>query len=330
MAFGEVLLRLGARPGRRLADSGTLDVQVGGSEANVAVHLARWGWSTRLVTRLPDGPLGDAAAQALRGAPIDLTSTERTPGRMGLYFLEPGAGPRPARVIYDRAGSPFARLDADALDWPSILDGATHLHLSGITPALGTGPARAVGHALDAARERDIRTSFDLNHRPALWPAEDAGRAIGPLLDRVDLLIAPSAQLASVLGVATGDGSEPAIARQAREVCRRFGSERLAVTLRHGTSADRGGFRAALYDTEGDALAVSPRIEVPFIDRVGAGDAFAAGLLFALGRGDARDLALSFATAAGALAHTLAGDAPALTVREIESLAAGRDGRIRR
>lgn len=329
VAFGEVMLRLSARPGERLASATRVDLYAGGSEANVAAHLARWGWHSKLVTALPEGSLGDRASAQLAAAGIDLAFVARRPGRMGIYWSEAGAGPRPPRVIYDRQRSAFASAQAGDYDWPRILDGAGRLHLSGITPALGDGPSRSLSAALTEAARCGIAVSFDLNYRSALWSAEQARGALRPLLEGLDLLIAPADTLGPILGLDDpGSRSEDALLALGRALRRELGVQRAALTLRDGRSADRGGFGAALDD--GTELIVGPRHEVPLIDRIGAGDAFTAGLLFAEAAGHEPRSALAFATAAGALAHTVVGDAGVVGREEVTALAAGADARIRR
>lgn len=330
IAFGEVMLRLASGRGQRLEAATRVDVFAGGSEANVAANVARWGWPSRLVSVLPCGALGDRAAAELASAGIDLRDVEREAGRMGLYWSEAGTGPRPPRILYDRADSAFATFDPAGFDWPCILSGAGCLHLSGITPALGDGPRRATRDAMAEAARQGIPVSFDLNHRAALWSAAEAGAAIRPLLPTLDLLIAAADTLGPVLGIADPGGrSDEALRAMTTAVRRELGPRRIALTLRDGTDADRGGFRGVLDDGAGP-LRIGRRLEVPLGGRIGAGDAFAAGLLFADARGLDGGSALDFATAAGALAHTVAADAGPIRVAEIESLAAGQDARIQR
>lgn len=334
------MLRLEPAVGTRLADITDCRVHVGGSEANVASHLARWqatgtsATASRLITVLPESPLGERALAYYRAAGVDVSEVIRGPGRMGLYFTEPGAGPRATRVLYDRAGSAFAQLDPEAIDWPVVLADATGLHLSGITPALGAGPLEATRRALDTAAALGIPVSFDLNYRAALWSPREAAETITPMLENLDLLIAPSTQVAEILGVPVGpmspDPRAEALLSQARLTAERYGPQRIALTLRDGRDADRGGFSAVLYDAASDRFTIGPRHETSFADRVGGGDAFAAGLLFASAQGQGDDDALAFASAAAALAHTVIGDAGRIELDEVEHVAAGSDGRIQR
>src|SRR5690606_14615759 len=171
VCFGELLLRLAA-PGReRLLQSARLEVCVGGAEANVGVALARCGHRVSIISTVADNGLGEAVVGELRRHGLDTGGVHRVPGRMGLYFLAPGAIHRPAEVLYDRAGSAFALAAADAYDWTALLAGADWVHLSGITPALGANTAAAALAAARAARAAGAKVSFDGNFRPSLWQA---------------------------------------------------------------------------------------------------------------------------------------------------------------
>src|SRR5258708_11496813 len=173
VCFGEVLLRLAATPGEMLLQTPTLRVAVGGAEANVAVALARAGVPAALLTILPDNALGAAARDELRRHGVETSRVRFLPGRMGLYFLTPGAALRPADIVYDRAGSTFALAQPDLIDWEAELDGASRLHLSGVTPALGANAAAAAVRAARAATRLGVPMSFDGNYRAKLWAATD-------------------------------------------------------------------------------------------------------------------------------------------------------------
>lgn len=334
VTFGEVLLRLAAPGAERLLQSPRLAACFGGAEANVASALARLGHDARLVSRLPDGPLGDAALRALRAAGVDVRGVARgNDDRMGLYFTEDGAGARPGTVRYDRAGSAFARLDPATIDWPAALDGARWLHLTGITPALGAGPRAAVAAALAAAAGAGVTASLDLNYRAALWSPEEARAALVPLLDDVDVLIAGAADLEHALGVALPPGGAHDLDVYRRVCCElaaRHGLALVALTLRESVSASRNGWRGALYETATDTFIASPRRELELVDRIGGGDAFAAGLIHARLAGRSPVEVLDLALAAGTLQQTVPGDFAAFSRDEVERLAAGGDPRLRR
>ena len=166
VCFGEVLLRLAAPRGELLRETRELRVYVGGAEANVAIALAHLGHASALITVLPEDALGALCASELRRHGVDSSGVCTVPGRMGLYFLERGAGHRPGRVLYDREHSAFSQAMPDGVAWAAALQGAAWLHVSGITAALGVEAARALIAGVEAARERGIRVSFDCNYRP--------------------------------------------------------------------------------------------------------------------------------------------------------------------
>ena len=191
--FGELLLRL-STPGRQLLlQSPSLDAFVGGAEANVAIGLAHLGHATRMISAVPDTSLGRSVLGEIRKHGTDCDTVLLRPGRMGLYFLTPGAGLRSSEVIYDRAGSSFAEADPASWDWPALLDGCSHLHLSGITPALGPGAAQAALAAAAYARREGIKISFDGNYRARLWQAWDSNprEVLTELVGYVDILFGP-------------------------------------------------------------------------------------------------------------------------------------------
>lgn len=356
VAFGEIMGRLHA-PGMlrlRQALPGTLDVSFAGAEANVAASLALLGAPASYVTALPaDNPLTDACLATLRGFGIDLRHVLlREAGRLGLYFLEAGANQRPGRVIYDREHSAISLTPAEAYDWPAIFNGAGWLHLTGITPALSQTAAEATLTAARQARHLGVTVSCDLNYRAKLWrwepgtpPRQLAARILQALLPHVDLLFAGPAD-GDLLGVTVSAGGAKhdldAYPDFARQVAARFPNvRRIATTLRESHSASHNDWGAVLYDalTNGTVLAplcngrYQPYMIRNIVDRVGAGDAFAAGLIFALScREYSTDSdALEFAAAASCLAHSIPGDFNLSTRAEVDALRRGSaSGRVER
>ena len=319
VCFGELMLRLSPPGDERLFQSPTLRTWFGGSEANVAAGIAHLGGSSAYVTRLPDNAIGDAAFAALRAEGLDVAGVQRGDGRMGIYFVEPGAELRPMRVVYDRAGSAFATLDPASFDWPSLLRGADWLHLSGITPALGDGPAQAALAAAEAARAADVKVSVDLNYRPALWAGRDPKSIIPELVRDCDLLVGNPGAAAAMLGVPTADGDphDPAFVRCAAErIAAEYGCHAIAITLRDVVSASEHRWGAALWD--GAEHHAVPQRSFRVVDRVGGGDSFAAALIFALQAGRASADALRFATMAGALKLTIPGDFNRVSADEVD------------
>src|SRR5882762_3536926 len=294
VAFGELLLRLSPPGEQRLFDSPELQTF-----------------------------FGEAALDALRREGVGTASILRGGARMGLYFVEPGADLRTMRVVYDRAGSALARIDPQSLDWPRVLAGADWFHASGITPALGDGPAAALAGAISCARAQDIPVSFDLNYREALWRDRDPGPLVEPLARQATVLIANPTAVRAVLGIDADDASLAGLG-PARELAKRLadrcGVARVALTRREILGPRRHGWSAILYDAATGTLAQSRRHCVDVVDRVGGGDSFAAGLIARLVSGDAPAEALEFAVAASALKLTVPGDFSRASVREVQDL----------
>ena len=326
VCFGEVLLRLAAPPGEMLLQSAELKVAVGGAEANVAVALARAGVPVAMVSVLPENPLGAAARDSLRRYGVDGQRIRFAPGRMGLYFLTPGAVTRPSQVFYDRAASAFAVAPPDLIDWADELQGASRLHLSGITPALGANPAAAALRAARAAVGLGVPVSFDANYRAALWTGREAqaSELLRSLLAESETAFVDHRDISLVLQrPPSGDG--PARdAEMAAEAFRAFPKlRRIAFTQRVVQFADRHELVAHLIARDRAPLATSPRALPGIVDRIGAGDAFAAGVLYGLwrGLGDAR--ALDYGLASACLKHSVSGDAGMATAADLEAFLAG-------
>ncbi len=338
VCFGELLLRLSAPAFERLLQSPSLNANFGGAEANVAVSLARFGVESHFVTRLPDDAIGDAGMRALRSEGVVLDAIQRGGRRVGLYFAETGVGQRPSRVLYDRSHSAIAELAPASIPWPEVLRGASWFHTSGITPALGPGVAEGTGRALTAAREAGAKVSFDLNFRRTLWSEAEAERVVGPLMRHVDLLVANEEDLQTVLGVPVertdvtkGKLDVEAYRAAAERVAEAHGIERVAITLRESLSASENGWSALLYERASRELHRSTRYVVRLVDRIGGGDAFAAGLIFALLDARSPKNALDFAVAASALKQTITGDFNRVSIDEVDHLASGdQSGRVRR
>jgi 2-dehydro-3-deoxygluconokinase len=337
VTFGEIMLRLSPPGFERLLQSPTLSATFGGAEANVAVSLAHWGFDSVFVTRVPAHALGDAAIRALRAEGVHTDHVLRGGERLGIYFAESGASQRPSTVIYDRAHAAIADIDPARIDWADILRGAGWFHVSGITPALGPKPARCVADALAAARAANVATSLDLNFRRKLWPPADAQATLRPLLKDVQLVIANEEDLQSALGLdvpgvdaQSGRVNAAAYREVTRRVCE-LGPRMVAVTLRESISASDNGWSALLAGVDFPDIFESQRYDIRIVDRIGAGDAFAAGLIYGVTTGLGPIESLEFAVAAGALKHTIPGDFNRVSVDEVRRLAAGEtSGRVQR
>ncbi|HEX7851515.1 MAG TPA: sugar kinase [Sphingomonas sp.] len=325
LAFGEIMLRL-SPPGRELIlQTPRFDVWVAGAEANVATALARLGHDVRFASALPDNDLADSAISTLRGHGIDTNGIQRRGERMGLYFVTSGAGVRATEVIYDRAHSSFAEAPANAWDWDSLLAGVDRLHLSGITPALGPVPAEAAIAAAEAAGVRGIAVSFDGNWRGKLWELWD-GRPreiLSRIVAQADLMFGNHRDIALLLDKPfSGDGEDRR--REAADAA--FAAfpklQAIASTARHVEDADRHRLSARI-DTR-DARAQSAEIMLAgIVDRIGAGDAFAAGVLHSLRSGGDIDDAARTGLALTALKHSLPGDASLFRQSDIDAFLEG-------
>ena len=333
ITFGEMLLRLSPSDRQPLFESPELRTFWGGAEANVAAGLAHLGTATQYVTVLPHGAIGDAAERALRTEGVDTSCVQRRAGRMGVYFVDPGADTRPLSVVYDRAHSAFAGQRGDEFDWSTILNGARWLHLTGISAALGDGALRNVHVALDAARAHGVPVSLDLNFRSALWVDRDPTAIMRDIATRVSLLIANPGAIDVMLGrrtAGTAPESRAAIADTAAALHDAYGMAQIAITQREVMSPTRHGWQASLWDAATGALHHGGRYDVTVVDRAGGGDAFAAGLLhMRLAHATASE-AICFATAAGALKLGFPGDISRACVADVESLLASHaDARVR-
>ncbi|HSK08113.1 MAG TPA: sugar kinase [Vicinamibacterales bacterium] len=338
VCFGEIMLRLSPPGFERFFQTPVLQATFGGGEANVAVSLAHFGLESHYVTRVPANPVGDAAVRALRAEGVDVRHVLRGGSRLGVYFAETGASQRPSTVVYDRAHSAISELEPGTVRWPEVFEGAGWFHCTGITPALGTAAAGCTREAIHAARAAGLRVSVDLNYRKKLWSERQAQQAMRPLMPLVDVVIANEEDLQAVLGVevphadvTAGSLSLDGYRVAAEAVAAEFGVSLVAVTLRESLSASDNAWSAVLLDAKAGAFHRSQRYTVRLVDRIGGGDSFAAGLIYALISGRGSEAALAFAVAASALKQTIPGDFNHVSVGEVERLVSGdASGRVRR
>ncbi|TRW16738.1 sugar kinase [Glacieibacterium frigidum] len=325
VAFGEIMLRM-SPPGRELLlQTPKLDVWVAGAEANVVTGLARLGHSTGLIGAVPDNDLGRAGVAGLRAHGVDCSLVRTAAGRMGLYFVTSGAGLRATDVVYDRAGSSFASVPPGEWDWDALLGGADRLHLSGITPALGPGPGEAAIAAAEAASARGLPVSFDGNYRARLWEAWDSDPrgVLGRIVPHADIMFGNHRDIALLLGREfAGDGEDrrSAAAEAAFEAFPKL--QIIASTARHVEDADRHRLSARVDGRDGHAQTEEVTI-AGIVDRIGAGDAFAVGVLHALRRGGDIAAAAQTGLALTCLKHSLPGDASLFGQADIDTFLEG-------
>jgi 2-dehydro-3-deoxygluconokinase len=325
--FGELLVRLSPPDKMLLRSARSLDIAVGGAEANVAIGLSSLGHATRMISRLPANPLGQMARSVLTGAGVDCAHVAQAEGRMGLYFLTPGAGLRASEVVYDRAGSVFARSGADDFNWDAALGGATHLFLSGITPALGPVSSALAIAAARAAKARGLTLIFDGNYRALLWEAWDSDPrgTLTELVGMADMMFGNHRDIALLLGTQFASDGEDRRREAAAALFAAFPNLKLlASTARHVEAADQHLLSARVETPH--AVAQTDEIAVSgIVDRIGAGDAFAAGVLHGLLRasGDL-DGAAQSGLALTALKHSLPGDASLFGQGDVDAFLSGQ------
>lgn len=323
--FGELMLRLTA-PGRELLfQSARLDCHFGGAEANVAVALANLGHETTMISRVPENAIGRAAIAYLRSHGVDVSGVEPAPGRMGLYFLAQGAGLRPSQISYDREGSSFAASRPADFDWELLLGGVGLLHMSGITPALGPGPSELAVAATEAAGRLGVPISFDANYRAQLWERWDSNprEILTRLIGGAEILFGNHRDMSLLLGREfSGDGADRrrAAAEAAFEAFPNL--KLIASTARLVDSADCHRLSARV-DTPDDAFQTEDLLLSGIVDRIGGGDAFAAGVLHGRLRGGSLEEVARSGLALAALKHSLPGDASLFGEPDLATFLAG-------
>lgn len=358
VTFGEIMLRLAPQDGTRLLQFPSLQATFGGAEANVAVSLANFGMNAAFVSKVPDNPIGEAALSQLKGFGVDTSFVMKEGERLGVYYMEKGAGPRPSLCVYDRKNSAVSQAAPGDFDWPAILSGAAAFHFTGITPALSKNCAALCLEAVKAAKKAGILVSCDLNFRKKLWTRAQAKKTMTELCKHVDLLILNEEDADSVFGIkakasSVQDGklSAEGYKEVAAELFKKFPVKAVAISQRESYSASDNGWsglyfervQKAATDKKGlaapksagviDAIKMfaSKKYDLRIVDRVGGGDAFAAGIIYGVLNKMPAQKTVDFAAAAGALQQTIEGDFSRVSVAEVERLAGGdSSGRISR
>jgi 2-dehydro-3-deoxygluconokinase len=342
VTLGEVMLRLKSPGFERLFQSTTLEATFGGGEANVAASLADFGVDAAFMTVLPANALGDACISFLKSRSIDTSLIVRAGERMGIYFLEAGANQRPSVVVYDRSGAAIAGYDPMNVDWDSVFAGADWFHITGITPALSQKAADLSLLAVRQASEHGLTISCDYNYRKNLWKyGKKATEVMPEIVQYVDIGIASEEDCQDTLGIRLEGTSEKEFKsgvlniEKYRLLCEKVlvsypNLKMQAISLRESFSADHNGWSGCLHDRQ--SLYIGPHYDIQdIVDRVGGGDAFAAGLIYGLLIGKSHPKALDFAVAASCLKHSIPGDMNRVNVREVEQLLGGdASGRVQR
>ena len=338
ITFGEIMFRLNPEGYLRLVQADKLEVSVAGGEANVSVSLANYGLDTAFVSKVPAHEVGDVVIRGLRAYGIDTRHVIRGGNRLGIYYVEKGASQRPSKVIYDRENSAISLADPKEFDWDAILDGAQWLHWTGITPALSDNMVQATLDACKKAKEKGVTVSCDLNYRKKLWSREKAGQVMSQLVPYVDVCIANEEDCADVFGIHAegtdiegGKLNHEGYISVARQLSQKFGCKKVAITLRGSISASENDWAGMLYDAATDTANFSRQYNIKIVDRVGGGDSFGGGLIYALSQGYSDADAINFAVAASCLKHTIEHDFNQVKVDEVLALMKGSgSGRVQR
>lgn len=337
VCFGEIMLRLAPEGNLRFCQADKFTAVYGGGEANVSVSLANYGLDAAFVTKLPDNPIGQCAVNSLRQYGVDTSRIVRGGDRVGIYYCEKGASQRASNVVYDRAHSSISEAVPADFDWDKIFEDAEFFHFTGITPAISDSAAAVTLEACKAAKAKGIKISCDLNFRKKLWTSEKAGKVMGELMQYVDVCIANEEDAEKVFGikssgtdVSTGKLNKEGYQEVAKQLKDRFNFEKVAITLRESISASNNNWGAMLMD--GDNFYYSKTYSItPIVDRVGGGDSFGGGLIYAILQNMPSQDIIEFAVAASCLKHTIEGDFNHATLSEVKSLMAGDgSGRVQR
>ena len=337
LTFGEILLRLASPGYTKLFQKDSLDATFCGAEANVAVSLANFGIQSEFLTVIPDSDVGRASLNSLRYFGVDTSKSFFKEGRMGLYFLEKGASQRPSKVIYDRAFSSIALAEPTDFNWDALFDGVTWFHWTGINPALSDNMVQICEQACKKAKEKGITISCDLNFRKNLWSSKKAQKVMSNLVQYVDVCIANEEDADKSLGikvsnnnVESGQLNKCGYEYVAKEICKRFGCKKVAITLRESINASHNGWSGMIYDVSG-IVNYSVHYDIDIVDRVGGGDSFTGAMIYSLITGKNDRDAIEFAVAASCLKHSIEGDFNRVIVSDVEDLIKnGGNGRVQR
>lgn len=327
VTFGEIMLRLSTERHLRFSQAKAFGASYGGGEFNVAVSLANYGVTAEFITRLPENEIGGCAVKEMRKMNVESKNIIYGGERLGIYFLETGAGTRGSNVVYDRAHSSMATIEKGMIDWEKILEGATWFHWSGITAAISESAAKACLEAIKVAHKLGLTISCDLNYRSKLWQYGKTPSEVMPELLQYSTVILGDIDTAYfMLGEAKvnpnyqDEKSLPVLYTKLFELCPNL--KTVATTLRYSVSASHQRIGGILFD--GKTIYTAAVKEVtPVIDRVGSGDAFMGGLIYGLLEYSNNQRALDFAVAACCLKHTIAGDYNLVTLKEVENMLDG-------
>ncbi|MDR0751637.1 MAG: sugar kinase [Christensenellaceae bacterium] len=337
LTFGEIMMRLQPKGFARFTQAASYDSYFGGGEANVAASLANFGVPIKFLTKIPDNFLGDGCMRELKKHNISVDNVIRGGERLGLYFCERGVSQRASKIIYDRKNSAINTIQAEEIDLENLFESIKYFHFTGITPALSGNVLKVLELLLKEAKRRDVIISCDLNYRKSLWDSNTAKETMSYLLKYCDILISNEEECQKVFGievqstnVINGTINTNGYVEIAKKLNKKFSNLKLiAFTLRSSISASVNRWSSIIY-SEGINY-YSKQYEINVVDRIGAGDAYCAGLIYSLTNNFSRQDTVEFATAASCLKHSIEGDFNNVTVDEVLTLAHGDgSGRVQR
>ena len=338
VTFGELMLRLAPEGYLRFVQSSKFEATFGGAEANVAVSLANYNQDVSFVSKLPNNEIGQMAINSLRQYGVNTSNIVRGGNRIGIYYCEKGASQRPSKVIYDRANSSIALASKEDFDWNEIFKDSDWFHFTGITPALSKEVAEITLEACKVAKKKGITISCDLNFRKKLWSNKEANETMSKLSEYIDICIANEEDAKDVFGIEakdtdinTGKLNKEGYVSVAEQLSQRFNFKYVAITLRESISANDNNWSAMLYNAKERKAYFSKKYAIHIVDRVGGGDSFGAGLIYALRNNYKEQDAIEFAVAASCLKHSIEGDYNLVSLEEVKALANGdASGRVKR
>jgi 2-dehydro-3-deoxygluconokinase len=320
IGLGEILLRLSPPALGGLADARSLDVHVGGCEANTLATLAGLGVATRMISAVPDHGVGDLAINALRMSGMDCNGIVRLPQRLGTYYCENGFGARPSRVVYDRADSAINALERGMLDLERLFAGQQWFYVSGITLAL-SDKVRTLAFELAAeAKARGLGVAFDVNYRSRLWDYDTAKPVLARMASQADLLLAAAADMTGLFGISPREDSPDALIECWQQLAGRIGPRHFAATRRLVFSHNHHRYQGCCLLGDG-STGVSREYDLQILERVGGGDAFAAGMLYGLTQSYSAQQCADFAAACAVLKHSQPGDFALMKASDVWQLA---------
>jgi len=330
LTFGEIIMRLSPPGNRTMKQSHEIEFFFGGTELNVASSLATMGCEVSHVSAVSNDFVGESALSFVKSFGIDTRFIFKNEHPLGLYFLEVGSSVRASRIAYNRLNGSFANIKPEEIDWNKALEGCGYFHWTGISPGISEAAYEALKKGLQTAREQGIEITTDPAYRSNLWKYGKAGnQVLKELVSLSTIFIGGTNEINEILGTQFSSDKEgflqacEELKKQCPSIYKIFDKIRIGVTASSQQTQGRAFVNGTYYETE--LLEVNP-----VVDRIGTGDAFAAGLIYGLINFD-DEKALNFANAACAIKHTILGDINYSSAEDILEVMSGNSGgRIKR